>query len=358
MPSLSDQVSISGIGVLSPLGAGPAQHRCALERNLQARTLRIEGFRASDYIKRRYLRPLDDVTLRCIAMSAEAIRDAGVAESGLDPSRIGVVLGSMYAGIGCIFNFKQACFQSRAETYLGLSPLYFPGIVFNSLSGQPAIELKYTGPNAVVNAGFTSGLLAVIKGIEYIRSGQADVVIAGGAEMHHPYLEEKYERRHADPRLAAVGSGFKLSEAVCLFVMHRADDARFGSRAPYASVCSWRCGFLPEGYRGDGLAKALSCMSETEYGPVDTLVTCSCEGSPMYEHERASIDRAFTTAPPRLLGNKGNFGHTLGASGALNLLQGLLDSGGGSTERRTLVNSLDPNGNFALLSVRRRLDHD
>lgn len=355
----SDKISISGIGIVSPLGERVSENRDALEKDARTQLFRITSFKASDYITRRYLRPLDDVTIRCIAMAAEAMRDAGVDNEALDPAQIGVVVGSMYAGIGCIFNFKQTCYEGRENGYVGLSPLYFPGIVFNSLSGQPAIEFGYTGPNAVVNGGFSSGLLAVIKGIEYIRSGKADVVIAGGAEMSHPFIREKYEIRKSDPRLTALGPDFTLSEAVCLFVLHREDDPRFTKKFRYATVSGWRYGFLPKGCSKSGLAGAMKAIPNLRRDALDAVVMSGYKNSPLYLCEKDAVDEVFSSDSPVLLNNKNNFGHTLGASGSLNLFHGLLAlKSEAGRSGMTLINALDPNGNFAFLTLQREENHD
>ena len=356
----SQQIGISGIGVLSPLGAGAAQHRDALKQDRRPETFAITDFNARQYIKRRYLRPLDQVTVHCIAMAAEAMRDAQLDSDTLNPERVGVVIGSMYAGIGCIFDFKQACHEAQAENYLGLSPLHFPGIVFNSLSGQPAIEFGFTGPNSVINAGFSSGLLAIIKGAETIRAGQADVVIAGGAEMTHPYLHEKYQVRRADRRLNSLAADFQLSEAVCLFVLHRVDDSRFPAAHRYASLNGWSYGFQADGYAGDGLSKAMHRALDGSDRSITRVVTSTDPHDPLHEHESRALHRALAGSALRLLHNQRHFGRTLGASGSLNLLHCLLDPALGDAEEDALalVNSLDPNGSFALLTLRRENRHD
>ena len=350
----ADLIGISGVGVLSARGLGVAQHKQAFLDATALESTEISGFKASNHIKRRYLRPLDQVTVQCIAMVADAMADAGIAIDSLDQSRVGVVIGSMYAGIGCIFDFKQACYEAREEEYLGLSPLFFPGIVFNSLSGQPAIEFGFTGVNSVVNSGNASGLLAVIKGAEYIRSGQADIVIAGGAEMRHPLLDEKYSVRGADPRLADLGENFKFSEAVCLYVLHRANDQRFAENKRYATLGNSSYGYLGQGF-GDGLftkklAKQLSVNSDLP----DTVIACTENSAPLNEHESTAIETVFADQPPRVMANKSIFGHTLGASGSLNLLHGLTMP----ESKRVQVNSLDPDGNFALLTITREAHRD
>jgi len=346
-----NQIGISGIGVLSAHGAGVSIHREVLKKLKKPSTYRISDFKANNHIQRRYLRPLDQVTVQCIAMVADSIKDADINIESLDLARVGIVVGSMYAGIGSIFDFKKACYDSRTEDYLGLSPLYFPGIVFNSLSGQPAIEFGFTGINSIVNSGFSSGLLAVIKGAEYILSDQADIVIAGGAEMVHPFLTEKYSVRSADARLTKQGKEFKLSEAVCFFVLHRVDDQRFSKKNRYATLENWSYGFLGSGLVGDRLEKKIKRLVRGADELPETVVICTDESVLSHTHETEAIYQVFKASKPKVLGNKKVFGQTLGASGSLNFLQGLLTSDTSTNGTGyTLVNSLDPAGNFALLT--------
>lgn len=355
----AQQICISGIGLVTPLGQRVADNWAALKNDQRAASTEIKGFKALDYIKRRYLRPLDDVTIRCIAMTGAAMQDAGVKIEDFDPARVGIVVGSMFAGIGCIFNFKQTCYEGRQENYVGLSPLYFPGIVFNALSGQPAIEYGYTGPNAVVNAGFVSGLLAVIKGIEYIQTGKADVVIAGGAEMSHSFIRQKYVVQKNDPAIESLGTDFQPAEAVCLFVLHRGNDQRFSRDTVYAMVEGWRYGFQPNGFTSDGLAREIMSIPALAGNDLGAVVMSSYEGSSLSQYEGKAIQKLFATRNPVLLRNKKNFGHTLGASASLDLFHGLLFARNQEKYAGTvLVNALDPGGNYAFLSIRTETHYD
>lgn len=349
----TDKICISGVGVISSLGQRVSENWDRLRNKQTASSSEVLGFKASDYIKRRYLRPLDAATIHCIAMTAAALQDAGVNTETIEAARIGIVIGSMYAGIGCIFDFKKTCYEGRQDNYLGLSPLYFPGIVFNSLSGQPAIEFGYTGPNVVVNTGMASGLLAVIKGIEYIQSGKADVIIAGGAEMSYPFIRQKYKLQKNDPAIAMLGPDFQPAEAACLFVLHRENDPRFHNAKKYATVEGWRYGFMPEGCSTNSLVQVIQSIPEPQRDLLETVVMDSYKNSPLFEYESQAIGEMFASRNLTTLCNKENFGHTLGASGSLNLFHGLFFS----REQRTtpgsiLVNSLDPCGNYAFLTLR------
>jgi 3-oxoacyl-[acyl-carrier-protein] synthase II len=345
-------VCISGVGIISPLGAHVAANWQALEGGVRAPDSVIRDFVPSAYVKRRYLRPLDDVTLRSIAMAGAAMEDCGAVFADIDPARVGIVVGSMFAGVGCIFEFKQACNEARKDGYLGLSPLHFPGMAFNSLSGQPAIEFGHAGPNSVVTAGLASGAIAIAKGAELIRSGKADVVIAGGAEMSHPFVRQRFAALKDTPAVVALGAHFEPAEAVCLFVLHRQDDARFPQSRVYGMLDGWRYGFLPEGCQAAGVARIAGAMPGWSAQNVAAVVASAYEDSPLACVEDAAFAQMFAQCPPVILRNKSQFGHALGAAGSLDCFHGLLYAREKLAGRgAVLVSALDPGGCCAFLRL-------
>lgn len=350
-------VCISGIGIVSPLGQRRDANWQALQRDAQTASGRIEDFRPADYIKRRYLRPLDEVSIRCIAMTGAALQDAGIEAAQLDPARVGIVIGSMYAGIGCIFSFKRDCYEARADGYLGLSPLYFPGIVFNSLSGQPAIEYGFTGPNAVLNAGAASGLLAVIRGAELIATGRADVVIAGGAEMLHPFIAHKYRRLQHTPMVAAWGPAFVPAEATCLMLLHRQDDPRFAAAPRYGVLQGWRHGYLARGLSARRLAAAAAAIPGLDAARLGAVACSADQAAPLAEIEQGLLQELQHAGRPDVLRNKRNFGHCFGAAASLDLFHALLHARDAALAGPVLVSALDPKGSYAFLSFTTESPH-
>jgi 3-oxoacyl-(acyl-carrier-protein) synthase len=346
-----DRICVAGIGIASTLGVGTEQVWARLERAEAASSSHIRDLDPARFIKRRYLRPLDEVTLSSIAMVGAAIADAGLAGLGVSPDRVGVVVGSMFAGIGCIFSFKQACHEGKASGYLGLSPLFFPGIVYNSLSGQPAIEFGFTGPNMVVNAGHSSGLLAVIKGAEYLRHGKADVIIAGGAEMIHPFVLEKLRRERGTSEPAHTAPEVAPSAGVCLFVLRRQSDAGFSGQRHYGTLEGWSAGFSGGRDRGPALAKAMRTASLGRPEAIRSVVTDVPLADLSSTFERAALDSVTGHDVPRR-SNKTSFGNTLGASSSLNLFHGLMLARSVDRDSGVLVDSVDARGNHAFMSVK------
>lgn len=347
---MEERIVISGIGLVSPLGfskeafwqglleeaTGIAESQ-ELGHGAAGRSAgKVVNFKAKEYIKRPGLKPLDGVTRYCIAAVGKALEDARLDITDENRSTTAIIAGSMYQGIGCIFNFKKACYEDGLSH---LSPLFFPGIVFNSLSGQAAIEHKIQGPNSTIGNGAGSGLFAVTKAAEYLLSGKCSTVIAGGAEMIHDFTFHKYDRLGmlASPRQGEEQcrpfdrrrNGFILGEGSCFFVIEkeRAAIARGATihaviENYYSAHCP-RTGMLPQ---VDALLKCMenSGKMPASSGPID-IVVCDGSGSPELDAiEAEAIGKLSQKDAPLATGNKANIGHTLGASGAFNLCQGVM----------------------------------
>ncbi|MEN8141400.1 MAG: beta-ketoacyl synthase N-terminal-like domain-containing protein [Thermodesulfobacteriota bacterium] len=392
-----DKIVITGIGVISSLGfskeefwdglltgrQGTAPGEIGKENGgaQQPRQLgHVTGFKAKRYMKRPVLKPLDMVTRYAIAGVGQAIADAGLEINETNQQRTGVIAGSMYQGIGNIFKFKKACHDNGQEH---LSPLFFPGIVFNSLSGQAAIEYKIKGPNNTIASGTASGLTAVAKGMDYILAGKADTVIAGGAEMIHDFVFHKYERlgrlaqRGADERcrpFAKDRDGFILGEGSCFFVLERESAARARGATIHAVLDGYGAAFCPSpGAEAESLAGCLK-RSGGDMAP-DIIVSDSSGCHDLDAVEAAAIGKSYGASDgPLITGNKGNIGHSLGASGAFNLCQGVMSLAAGQVApltgmaepefalnyarqagpmpvSRVMVNAIDFNNNYLAMSI-------
>lgn len=347
----------------------------------------IRGFEAEKLIKRRYIKPLDRITRYSIVSIDQALHDAGLHEDAVNKQNIGIVIGSMYHGIGSIFKFKQECDENEL---LGLSPLYFPGIVFNSPAGQAAIEFKIEGPNSTINTGASSGLFAVLKGIEYVLSGKAEIMIAGGAEMFHEYIFAKYDRlgclscggngREKCMPFDRGRNGIILGEGACFFVLETCESAMKRNAHIYAQIAGYRSNYCDDGERNrvDALSRCIRnalIIDDRDMATEIDVVVSDGSGHKINDSiEAESIQTVFQKRSPIILSNKANAGHALGASGAFNLCVALLSISRGEIPpvknlfdpeyslnfarqrmkrevNNVLVNSIDFNGNNASLCI-------
>ena len=113
--------------------------------------------------------------------AADAIKDSGIAVTPANAHRIGVTMG---AGIGGLDTIEEN-YRKYAETHSPkrISPFFVPGSIINMISGHISIQFKLTGPNLATVTACTTSTHAIGLAMRLIQYGDADVMIAGGAEM-------------------------------------------------------------------------------------------------------------------------------------------------------------------------------
>lgn len=296
-------------------------------------TFPINDFKPKEFIKRRFIKPLDEVTRYCIAASGLVVNDANL--ENCDKSRCGLIAGSKYHGIFSIFNIKEGYQEGGVDE---VSPVFFPGTVFNASAAQAAIEWGLTGPNGTVNTGTASGMLAVIKGNEYVQVKRANQMIAGGNEMLFDYIMHKYDRLGL---LSHNGNGVEkcrpfdkarngtiLGEGACYFAIETIESAQNRKVPVYAQIKNYACNYSPD--EKMAFETFCKCMQDSvtseeskERENID-LIIADGSGDPKYDQLQAEAIRQTFGSIPYVTSNKGSIGHTLGASGAFNILDGIL----------------------------------
>ncbi len=140
-----------------------------------------------------------------------ARRQAALQPDSLEAERVGMALGCGLAGQLGMINFA---IEVREQSPRFVSPIHFPQTVGNYVAGALARGFDIRGPNVTLASGSASGLDAIVEGCDFIASGRADVVFAGGFDP----LSGKLARALAEP-------GVVLSEGACLFVLEPAHRA-------------------------------------------------------------------------------------------------------------------------------------
>jgi len=188
------RVVISGLGILSPLGAdlasswdgiiggrsgiGPITHFDA-----SAFPTRIAGevpdFDASKWIAPKDLKKMDPFVHYGVAASMMAIADAGLEIEGEAAERIGVAIG---AGIGGLKGIEETTVKYHAGGPRKISPFYVPSTIINMIAGQVSIMTGAKGPNIAAVTACTTATHNIGLAMRMIQHGDADAMIAGGAE--------------------------------------------------------------------------------------------------------------------------------------------------------------------------------
>ncbi|PWK49275.1 beta-ketoacyl-ACP synthase II [Pleionea mediterranea] len=189
------RVVVTGLGMLSPLGlnvedtwsnlvagksgVGPIESFDASEFNTRF-SASVKGFDATEYMSPKDARKFDPFIQYGIAASVQALKDSGVEINESNADRIGVCVGSGIGGLSATENNILKLHNSGPRK---VSPFYVPGSIINMISGQLSIMYGLKGPNISIVTACTTGVHSIGHAARMIAYGDADVMVAGGAEM-------------------------------------------------------------------------------------------------------------------------------------------------------------------------------
>jgi 3-oxoacyl-[acyl-carrier-protein] synthase II len=255
-------VAVTGLGAVTPLGndwratwdaavAGRSGIDFITAFDASAFPVRVAGevknFDPTTIVGPKEARRLDRNVLLSLAAAAE-----GWADSGLDgvyePGRVGVLFGTAIGGIIGIVEAHDTLLQRGADR---VSPYFIPSVLPDTASGQIALTLGLRGPNYAPVSACATGSTAVGEAAEVIRRGDADAVVAGGAEacltplilagfcaMRGLAAEEEYPPRASRP-FDATRAGFVMGEGACVLVLEELEAARARGATVYAEVLGY-----------------------------------------------------------------------------------------------------------------------
>jgi len=141
----------------------------------------VKNFNIEDYITAKEARHMDIFIHYGVAAGMQAIKDAGIDINNpiFDPERIGVIVGSGIGGLPLIENNQEAFMTKGARR---ISPFLIPGAIINMISGHLSIYHGFEGPNLAIVTACTTGLHCIGEASRLIEYGDADIMVAGGAE--------------------------------------------------------------------------------------------------------------------------------------------------------------------------------
>jgi 3-oxoacyl-[acyl-carrier-protein] synthase II len=304
------RVAITGLGAVTPLGLDA---RSSWEAAVAGRSgvgwiesfdasgypvriaAEVKGFDASALVPPKDARRMDRNVLLAVAAADEAWRDA--APDGVEPSRVGIVLGSAIGGIATIADQLQV-FGERGPDRV--SPFFIPSVLVDTASGQVAIQLGLTGPNYAPVSACATGSTAVGEAAALVARGQADVVLAGGTEaaiiplilagfcaMRGLVAEDEDPTRASRP-FDATRAGFVMGEGACVLVLEELETARARGATVYAEVL---------GYGASNDAHHLA-QPEPEATGVAGMIRAALERAGV-EPERVGYVNAHGTSTPQ-----------------------------------------------------------
>ncbi|MGY4535346.1 3-oxoacyl-[acyl-carrier-protein] synthase II [Pseudomonas sp. TE3786] len=352
------RVVVTGMGMLSPLGtdvpsswqgilAGQSGIGLIEHTDLSAFTTRIggsvKGFNVEDYLSAKDARKIDLFIQYGLAASFQAVRDAGLEVTDANRERIGVAMGS---GIGGLTNIENNCKALFDQGPRRISPFFVPGSIINMISGFLSIHLGLQGPNYAIATACTTGTHCIGMAARNIAYGEADVMIAGGAEMAACGLgiggfaaARAMSTRNDDPTRASRPwdkgrDGFVLADGSGALVLEELEHAKARGARIYAELIGF--GMSGDAYHmtsppedGAGAARCIKNALRDASVNADQVQYINAHGTSTPTGDLAEAqavksvfgDHAYKLA---VSSTKSMTGHLLGAAGAVEAIFSVL----------------------------------
>jgi 3-oxoacyl-[acyl-carrier-protein] synthase II len=352
------RVVVSGMGLISPVGS---QLEKAWQNVREGRSGigRIEAFDASEFSTRiagevrdfdvsKYLPPRDarkmDLFMHYgIAACTDALRDSGLEITSDNGHRAGVAMGAGIGGLQTIeFNHRKYLDSGPRK----ISPFFIPGSIINMVSGHVSMMHGITGPNLAIVTACTTSTHCIGIAARTIMHGDADIMLAGGAEYATTPLAiggfcsaRAMSTRNDDPQTASrpfdIGrDGFVLSDGAGCVLLEEYEHARARGARIYAELIGF--GMSGDAYHitlppadGEGARKCMvAAMNDAGIHPSDIdYLNAHGTSTPAGDiSETVGIKRAFGDAAKKLAvsSTKSVTGHLLGAAGVAEAIFSIL----------------------------------
>jgi 3-oxoacyl-[acyl-carrier-protein] synthase II len=348
---LRKRVVITGLGALTPIGmdvettwqaaqAGKSGITTLERLDFSGMDVRfggeIRGFDPAQYLERRDVRRTDRFVQFAIAAADEAMRDAGLSERDYDPDRFGAICGTGIGGIETLTEQHRTFLERGADR---VSPLFIPMMIANMAAGQIAIRFGLRGPNMTFVTACSSSANALGDAFRAIEHGEADLMLAGGAEAvllplcYAGFINMKaLSTRNDEPQRASRPfdrdrDGFVMAEGAGMLVLEELEHARARGAKIYAEVVGY--GTTADAYHivepspeGEGATRAMELALRDGEVPREAVgyINAHATATPKGDiGEALAIRRVFGQHADHLAvsSTKSMTGHLLGAAGGV-----------------------------------------
>jgi 3-oxoacyl-[acyl-carrier-protein] synthase II len=345
------RVVVTGLGIISPVGNDIAaawdsilNARSGIARvtrfDASALPARIAGevkdFDVSRHLSGKEARRYDTFIHYGIVATMEAIRDAGLEGYAGDKERVGVCIGSGIGGLPMIEETQRAYLDGGPRK---ISPFFVPASIINMISGLVSIQYGYQGPNLAMVSACSTANHSIGEAGRIIEYGDADVMIAGGAESTVSPLgmggfcsARALSTRNDDPEAASrpwdlERDGFVLGEGAGVLVLEEYEHARARGARIYCELAGY--GMSADAHHitappEDGRGAARSMTNALRNGRLDATdvdyINAHGTSTPLGDvAECVAVRRAFGAHADRLAvsSTKSMTGHLLGAAGGI-----------------------------------------
>jgi len=347
MKQLHRRVVVTGLGILSPIGntvddawssciegkSGITKIDIGLLDNPVTIGGRLKNFNPSDFLDSKEVRRIDPFIQYGVIAANQSIEDSGILNSNLDLTKVGVNFG---AGIGGIDTIEKNKLLLEERGYKKVSPFFVPGSIVNMISGLVSIKHGFMGPNTSVVTACSTGNHCIGTAARSVAYGEADVMIAGGAEMASTplsiagFISARALSLNPDPKTASKPwdlnrDGFVLSDGAGSLVLEEYEHAKKRGANIYAELTGF--GTSSDAYHmtappADGRGASLSmsnAISDAQINLSDIhYINAHGTSTPLGDlAETIALKSVFGNSVPPISSTKSMTGHTLGAAGAI-----------------------------------------
>jgi len=325
-------VVVTGRGIVSPVGEGADAFFDALLAGRGGVTDE-GGAPCADFdpevaMTPKEARRADRFTQLAVAAALAAAEEAGIPD-GVDPRRIGIVVGT---GVGGLTTLQHECKVWLDEGDRAVSPHFVPMMMPNAAAGTVAMKLGAHGPGFSVASACATGAHAIGEGMRMIQRGEADAVVAGGSEAALVGLCIAAFRRMGAMSRENVSrpfdvrrDGFCMGEGAGVVVLEREEHARDRGAKALARVLGYGASndafhITQPDENGRGAVDAMrAALSDADVAPEDVgYVNAHGTSTPFNDRiETQAIRTVLGEDGPPVSSCKGATGHSLGAAGAI-----------------------------------------
>jgi 3-oxoacyl-[acyl-carrier-protein] synthase II len=301
-------------------------------------------FNPDDWMSVKERRKVDDFILYGIAAAQQAVEDSGwVAETDEQKERTGVMIGS---GIGGLQSIAETTLLLKEKGPRRVSPFFIPGALINLISGQVSIKYGFKGPNHSVVTACSTGAHAIGDAARMIKYGDADVMVAGGAEAAICEIgiagfnacKALSTKRSDDPQAASRPydedrDGFVMGEGSGIVVLEDYEHAKARGAKIYAEVLGY--GLSGDAYHitapsedGEGGERAMKAAIRDAGVDPSQIDYINAHGTSTMADtiELGAVERLLGDAAAKatMSSTKSATGHLLGAAGAIEAIFSIL----------------------------------
>ena len=347
---MRDRIVVTGMGAVTPVGIGTEEYwnnltegKCGIRRisAFDPQDLAVQiagevtGFHAEDHMPVKQIHETDAFTQYAFAAAREALEDASGPDMQKLPAasdRCGIVMGTAMSGIDTIASTQEILTNA---VHKNVGPRFVPRILGNIAAGQIAIGYGITGPSFTISTACASGGDAILMSAMQILAGEADVMLAVGADstlcplvIYSLANARALSRENDHPELACrpfdrEAKGFVMGEGGGALVLEREEHALARGARIYAELAGWANNNdayhvtkpQEDGKRAaDCMRKALDCagMAPEQVGYINAHGTGTSRGDLAEASAMASV---FGKDSPAISSTKAATGHMMGGGG-------------------------------------------